>query len=88
MEDEKPKRERKTKKRITVNGMPAEEYYKEYFLKNREELYQKRKDKKFFCRACNKEYTYECRYLHLRTKKHLQAQELYNLKNVNQSEEN
>jgi len=85
--NEKSPKFRKTKPRIKVAGLPAEEYYRNYFLEHREELYQRRKDRKFFCKACNREYAFQCKFLHLKTNKHIQAQELYDLKHPEEVEQ-
>ena len=78
MADKKPQRINKSG---IIKGLTDKEYNAEYFKKNKETLYQNRKNKKWFCDYCNRTYTYECKYLHLQTKKHLIMKELHNLKN-------
>jgi hypothetical protein len=76
--------ETKPKRQYRKNNIPNDgEYMSKYFLEYRDELYKRRKDRKWFCDACEKEYTSECRYLHLKSKKHLLNQELFNLKKIN-----
>jgi len=70
-------------KREFIKGIPEKEYNYKYFLEHKEEIYKKRKEKKVLCKYCNKEYTYECIYLHKKTEKHKRNKELYNLKNQN-----
>ena len=80
---EEPAKVLKHKRRTRIAGLPAEEYKYKYFIENKEHLYQQRKNKKWLCEACNKEYSYHCKYLHKLTKKHLTNEELFNLKSNN-----
>lgn len=70
---------RKTKIRTHINGINPAEYNYNYFIKNRERLYELRKIKKL-CEICNKEYTKETMVGHLKSKKHLLTKELIELK--------